>query len=331
MEFVKLRLPNPPVEDDVHVDVSGYSYLDATIATWIGQHASKGKKYAFEFVDMPVTIVLAAMKNKKLEKYFVYYTCFLVYLFSKVKKLQRIDVTLIGYEGKKKIPKRGVRLTPLHINGGVTMSNGEEAYVVVYRKEEMTKVLTHELIHAFNLDKKDITKHDEEYVNKFFNLATLTCKSVTLNESFTECLATLINTVIYTIITSPAKMFDKAFQRNMKKEQDFILGQAAKVLMHNGFTIREGAIIPPEEPICESTHATSYYVLKAVVLCCGFDEFIKMLNENHMCIDLGQYLNILRIKIPQLAHFIILNVARTKNLKMTCLDIGENYIKLSSN
>jgi hypothetical protein len=59
-------------------------------------------------------------------------------------------------EVERKFPALGEELGPEHLNGGYTMPCNHEA-VVVYRAEEGTRVLIHELLHAACLDPVDAT------------------------------------------------------------------------------------------------------------------------------------------------------------------------------
>ncbi len=69
------------------------------------------------------------------------------------------------------LPPRGEQVGPEHINGGYTFPCDSTA-IVIYREEEATRVLIHELVHATCLDPQGV--------------------DVTMKEAFTETLAELI-------------------------------------------------------------------------------------------------------------------------------------------
>lgn len=317
-EFKKLRLESFS-SMKVPIDTSGYDYFDEKIKQDIQLNIKEADKYTTTFQNVELSISVANLDD--LKDFLIYHSCFLIYLFTnKAKKtLDRLDITLIGYDGEKKLPRHGKAVTPFHVNGGVTLSGASDASIVVYRREEVIKVLTHEMIHAFHLDAKFISREQESFFNEYFNI---TCKSVTLNESFTDALAITINTVLYGMLHGNMK---KCFA----KEIDHMLKQAQTILVHYGYVREKGKLVA-KRPICEQTHTVSYYVLKAVVFS-NLEEFLALLGENNMCISVDKYMAFLRAKLPEFAKKIDLNVVKSENLKMSSLDMAENYIKLSSN
>lgn len=70
----------------------------------------------------------------------------------------------IGYfpsTSKRILPGPGFPLGPEHVNGGYTMpcsTNG----IIIYRKEEATRVLLHELFHASCCDRPELCLEDKE-------------------------------------------------------------------------------------------------------------------------------------------------------------------------
>ena len=235
--------------------------------------------------------------------------------------MNTLSIVLIGYEGKRVLPASKAPITAFHVNGGVTWWNDMmlDARVLVYRREEIIKVLTHELIHAFNLDEKHIERKHEEWFNSHFGIR---CKSITLNESFTDALAVLINTVVY------SRVSNTDVHANLRREIRHMVKTAATVLNHLGYQKIGNKLKIPGQ-VCENTHVTSYYVLKAAVFS-DVGNFMELLSSNRMCINVEKYTAFLRAAIGHFEQKIDLNVIKTEKLKMTCLDIAENYIKLRS-
>lgn len=61
-------------------------------------------------------------------------------------------VAYVDLDVPKRLPRRSARLTPRHINSGVTLRRGTEcATVLVFRRQQRVKVLVHELLHALGL------------------------------------------------------------------------------------------------------------------------------------------------------------------------------------
>lgn len=288
-EFLEMfPVKERPVQK-VPLDMESSTYIDKKILREIQSMFKTGNMHTFYYCGVRVQLIIAGAKPA-LERFLLFYTCFLIYLFKKKvgRDIQQLTLKLVCYHGKKCLPCMKEHLTAYNVNGGVTMSMGVSADVVVYRNEEIVKVLTHELIHAFGLDAKYIPPEEERFVNEYFGIV---CRSVTINESFTDALACYINTVMYTYLSSRGG-FVKAFRKNFEAERKHIFTQACKVLVHNGYYKKDGKIMN-NSLVCEKTHVTSYYVLKAVVYM-DVSEFVKMLEENSLCIDLHRYISIIK-------------------------------------
>jgi hypothetical protein len=60
---------------------------------------------------------------------------------------KQVRILLFGHPSKRIIPHATKPITEVHVNGGSTMPCDPQA-IAIYRKEEMTRVLIHELFHA---------------------------------------------------------------------------------------------------------------------------------------------------------------------------------------
>jgi hypothetical protein len=302
------------------------TYIDDKILREIVEKFKTGNMHAFYYAGVRTELTIVG-SNTKTEKFLLFYTCFLIYLFKHKagRDIQQLSVKLVCYGGKKTLPGSKYPLTPFHVNGGITMSGGISADVIVYRNEEIVKVLTHELIHAFGLDAKFISPEEEAFVNEYFGI---TCKSATINESFTDALACYINTVMYTYLSNRVHAtFATNFAKNFELERRHIVAQARKVLVHNGYYKKDGVLMN-DNMVCEKTHVTSYYVLKAVVYT-DISDFVAMLNQNRLCIDLKTYTDILKTNLPLFVKN--LNISKNQkqkksSLRMSSLDVLDRQI-----
>lgn len=155
---------------------------------------------------------------------------------------------------------RGARLTSDHVNGGMCM--GEDMGILVFRKQDAVKVLVHELLHLFNKDSpmRNLPKHIESTVVR-------SCKGlwrdrkggvpVGLNEAYTDAIACLM------------------FCGDVDRARTHAVHMATKVLAHFRFG---------ELPFLESTHAFSYYVVKAAILVRAGD-FIRLITDRTFPLD----------------------------------------------
>ena len=123
-----------------------------------------------------------------------------LYLLNKIKKQNRnIKIFLFNYDGNKLKPHNIDIIKSINVNSGFTISNLYNADIIVYRKEEMIKVIIHELIHAFNIDDHNNESSYKSSINNIFCVKN----SININETYTDSLACLINIIMYTILQKP--------------------------------------------------------------------------------------------------------------------------------
>jgi hypothetical protein len=60
---------------------------------------------------------------------------------------KKVRIVIFGHPSKRIVPPVGVRIGPSHVNGGAAFRCDPRS-IVIYRKEEVTRVLIHELFHA---------------------------------------------------------------------------------------------------------------------------------------------------------------------------------------
>jgi hypothetical protein len=319
IEFTKLEAVNFE-KSQINLEIESNYYLDSRIIKDIKKTIKFANKYVFNFCDTNITLIIA--KGDNLENLLIYYTCFLIYLFSKTYKLTTLHIKLICYEHDRLLPDSG-DILPYHVNGGVTSYNYTDASIIVYRKQEIIKVLTHEMIHAFCLDAKNIPSHEEMFLNNYFKIR---CKSITINESFTDSLACLINTIMFSYFEDSSM---KSFQKNFNKEKNHIIEKATLILKYYGYH-KINNKLEIKHHICEHTHTISYYVLKALIFTYIHD-FANLLENNKMTINVPEYIKLIHAKLDIFIKNLKFNKNNSKNIRMTCLDISENYIRLISN
>jgi hypothetical protein len=152
------------------------------------------------------------------------------------KKLQLI---LLLTPCKKKILNNFNTIYPISINSGSAYPN---RYINIWRYEEWTKVLIHELVHYFKIDSSKYNYYPFiNYIKSQYNIEG----TMLPNESYTEIIAVLIH-CCYISKTQ------KQLQTYINLERNFSLFQAAKII-HLYPTIRQ------------TTSVFSYYILKACV------------------------------------------------------------------
>lgn len=169
--------------------------------------------------------------------------------------LNKPDITLILTSQKKLINEMyddGV-LSAYNINSGASIPT---VNVIIWRKEEIYKVLIHELIHFFEFDfhlfhegynklKKNITET--------YNISDIDCP----NESYTECFATVIHSVF------TAEKLNLRFSKIFRYELLFTLFQVSKCLSFFGITNVDQL---GYKKIRQTTSVFSYFVIKSMLI-----------------------------------------------------------------
>lgn len=187
--------------------------------------------------------------------------------------------TVIYFEtfSKKKFPnKKNKVLGPDEVNSGLTFldlhKNGD---IILYRKEEILKVLIHELIHSNLIDEKIVFHPSLKNFSDYF------CVNyrILLNEAFTESFATIIN-IFYIHINCK---FDKEYLNMMfKNEMKYSLYISLKIINYYNIdkisdVIRNNNSCKIEFP--QNTNVFAYYILKNILLT-NHIEFANIISKN---------------------------------------------------
>jgi hypothetical protein len=147
---------------------------------------------------------------------------------------------------KKRVSMRGVPLGRNEVNSGVTYRAG--GWIHIFRREELLKVLIHELLHFYGRDINDTPWVDDHAVG----VSTAgTCRPVLLNEAYTEAVALLMHT-FYSSTTS-GKSFRDLLERELRHSRCMYY----LVLYH--YDIRTIADLAR---LCQHTNVVSYYLIK---------------------------------------------------------------------
>lgn len=254
--------PQIEVKPWIQRHLSDSSYIHPLVEANIINTINLAVTYDWVFEGVQINLEILYEKNdEKKTKYLIFIINLLIHILNRHSRsppIQRIKIQLIHCDLKKVKPKlNNMTLTSENVNSGVTI-NGHN--IIVYRTEEMTKVLIHEMVHLYNNSQPKIYHTQENLINSYFALDT-TRNSVVMNESFTDAYACLLNIALYSIFNK------RPFKLVFEKEREFIMLQSLNVLMYNNYTLASDDTIGrlTSSKNVEETHCISYYVLKAIV------------------------------------------------------------------
>ena len=179
-------------------------------------------------------------------------------------------------------------LGPNNVNSGLSIP--DIGHIKIWREEELNKVLTHELIHIYKLDKALYeTSEINNYIRTKLNISS--SSDINVNEAYTEGLTTLLNTIFIMIddkinnnINTQSQY--KKYKSILNTELDFSLNQTAKILHYYGYKNINELFINRINNINNNTqwkqnsNVLSYYIIKTALLY-NLDDFIKFLQKTN--------------------------------------------------
>ena len=212
-----------------------------------------------------------------------------------------------------------------HVNSGSTIYyhdlNYADPLIKIYRTEELVKVLFHELIHAAKFDQLF-----DDYPDHTFKV---TRKQLLFTESLTECLARIVNIILYSHI------YNKNFNETFNEELDFSLVQTAKILNNYGFRSVNDFInndTNDKRKIKQKTSAFEYYILTGLLLF-KINDFLDIIKSKdniqkvviliNDTLNSDDYQNKVNDKIKNINN---MHISEKKTCKMTKIKIDLNNV-----
>jgi hypothetical protein len=179
---------------------------------------------------------------------------------------EKIDQKLFFFESsmKKMFPSKNKILGSNECNSGVTFitfehhKNGE---ITLYRKEEILKVLIHELIHSNLIDSHIILSKDSKKINEHFCVKY----NILLNETVTETIATILNLFYIGIMN---KMTPAKINNLFKNEIKYSIYVCSKIM--NYYKFEDTSIFSKKYNECKTyfpqeTNVIAYYLFKPII------------------------------------------------------------------
>lgn len=253
-----------------NIDINEYLYDDQFTSKEIKTYIKINLKYAYELTFENNKIIYFAKKAITSEPNKI-----IIHMFTIIKLLKELfnrdnsqKVIYFETNQKKKFPKKNKTiLGPNEINSGLTSidlhKNGD---IILFRREEVLKVLIHELIHSNLVDSKLIFS---KQLKTFSNLFCVNY-NILLNEAFTESFATLINLFYLNIINNLTIFELDIMFYNEICYSTYICSKIMKYykIINIGDVIKETAddVNKCANNFPQKTNVFAYYILKNILL-----------------------------------------------------------------
>ncbi len=196
--------PSKYLKDNEFTSKSISTYIKNNLKySYLIEDKNKNNKIIY-FRDSKITSVPKILKDM----------LFVIYVLKRLFK-RDYEQKVIYFETRlmKKFPKNNEILSPDHINSAVTFLDFQSNGVIyLFRREEVIKVLIHELIHSNLIDENIIFSKKNDAFNRLFCVNY----KVLLNEAVTETLACIINIFIINIMEN---MKNKNINKNNKNNK----------------------------------------------------------------------------------------------------------------
>lgn len=181
-----------------------------------------------------------------------------------------IEICLKYSRARKTLPlHKNYILTSAQVNSGVSVRTS--MVCVIYRLEEMHKVILHELLHLWLIDVAFDESKDRE-IEQRLNLRVLNNSSIRLGEAYTDTFACLYLAAMRVYAKGQTiDAFQKRFNHELNRVKSHIFNVANKIIhFYQG------------KPWVEGTHVFSYYIAKALVFqnLDKFDQWISKQSNN---------------------------------------------------
>lgn len=315
------------------VDLNLYSnYLDNSYKEEIYDIMNINHYIKYNTCNQSIILNLWTSKNKKKRLFHniinhINLTIYILHFYKKLKN-NKLIINIVDLDRTKKLNLDNRILTPKNVNSGVTVKKTNNTNeILIYRREELSRVIVHEIIHALDFDNKHISIHYENEYNIYFGLVG---KTININESYVDGCAIYINNIIVNLYkyAHDYNQYRSHLKSNLMKERKHIITLATRILKFYDYSIVNNQLRYKKRRT-EYTHVISYYVIKAF-LYENFHNFILYLSKNKFALkNINLLLGIINIgKNMYLSHTNLSKIVICNDsLKMStvCPSLNHDY------
>ena len=258
LDFKQNNKNNIQIKKQTNFEIQNYDgiYITKKIKKKLNK-LNKLKIITYDFLKTNVEIILYynTITQKNINQ-IIDTINFIITLFNYLNNYrENIKIHIYYSNNNKKINiNKKNELIPENINSAFTTFYKNETYdnqnyIVIYRTEELNKVLIHELLHLYNLTNYKIEGNIE--LVKLIK----TEDKILISEAYVESFATLLYTFLY------SKNNNKDFYDLLNQQIIFSLFQSSKILLNQNIKKLKYPI-----EITEKANAISYHFIKSAIL-----------------------------------------------------------------
>ena len=311
---ILLSVMDDEIKLDILEKVYANDFIPLKVINWIETQADNYIKITFrnikiilldsekpseELINHIITIIrwlfeINKTPDKKLD----------IYLFlSPEKKFAHNECLKSNYNDR-------CHLSRTNINSGASLY---ETWIQIFRKEEILKVLIHELIHYLELD---INSHSHiidqkcSHINMHSN-----SNDILVNESYTELLAIYLYTIYITKIKLDSNdSFEEKFWELYMLEEKYTIYQINKIFKN--YSITDLSYFKNPNNFVQYTNVISYFIIK----------YLFFINTKYFILTHSSKNNTVKIILYLLDKFYKLNIPKFNNIIDNSLRMSINEI-----
>jgi hypothetical protein len=311
------------------VVIRGGKYMSKKILGYVAKKLHY--KYECDYIvdNTRVSVCFWAINKQFAFKDIIKLLNFYIVVLNKIVHKPTIQLNIYLTSLKKVLPRHeDMLITEDNVNSGFTVFERDEELITIYRKEEIQKVLLHELIHYYCLDFKMYDpSHDTYFIDTYGIEVKKPCKNknnpLALYESYVDTLACYGHIIANVLFKN-----EEAYRKGGYSQKAFIADVSRLTTKETKFYIQQAGKIYKYGHLKEDTHCFSYYICKCMLFMV-FPHFLDLVKVQGIAVNTvakqEAYLSFLRSVVAKKDHWREIKRARTKSLllssvRMTKLD-----------
>lgn len=193
-----------------HLEMSNTKFFPQKYIKTIRKMQKKSVKFTTNDTLCRLT-VFSYKKNESYIKFFVHFIATCINIMEDVfgKNVNDFQIFLALTKYSKQLPNNKV-ITPENMNSGFTYISFDSCPMIwVYRKEEICKVIIHEMLHLYQVHPFDYPLSIDEKIIKKYDIRVKHEDSLNIYEAYVEAIAVYINMIIYEQLFDEKNVFSK--------------------------------------------------------------------------------------------------------------------------